>query len=147
MAAMGLHGDFADSELVRNLLIPQTRDNQAHNFAFAVAETRVTLLKCLYLRCSTLHCPAAIQSETDCFQQRLLIERLGQELRRASLHRPHGHRHVAVGADKDDRHVGSVTGELLLEIEASEARKQHLENQAARAQLAWIGKKRFRGRK
>src|SRR5581483_3047995 len=44
-AAMSFHCDFADSELVRNLLVPQTRDNQVHNLTFAVAEPRVTLLQ------------------------------------------------------------------------------------------------------
>src|SRR2546423_15629874 len=74
---------------------------------------------------------AALDGLTDGIPQHLIAERLGQELHRASLHRLHGGRHVAITGDEDDRHVCPID-DALLEIETVEVGKRYIENQAAR---------------
>jgi hypothetical protein len=53
-----------------------------------------------------------------------------QELDGSGLHRAHGHGHVAMTGDEDDRHIGPV-GEPLLQLQAGEPRQGHIEHQTA----------------
>jgi hypothetical protein len=82
----------------------------------------------------------------DGAQQRLVAERLRQELECSPLHGLDRHRHVAVSRNEDDRHVNPIDGDALLQIEAAEVRKTDVEYQAARDKKWWTGEKFLRGR-
>jgi hypothetical protein len=67
----------------------------------------------------------------DRIEQHLVVERLGEELGRAGLHRTHAHRNVAVPGDEDDWKSDTCFRELLLERESAHARQPHVEHEAA----------------
>ena len=77
-------------------------------------------------------CAVALDGRVDGVEQHLLVERLGEELDRAGLHRAHGHRNVAVPGDEDDRQSDACFRELLLKGESAHARQPHVEHEAAR---------------
>lgn len=78
---------------------------------------------------------------SDRGQQRFVFEGLRQELDRARLHGSHGHRHLAVPGDEDDGHVQSIVGHTLLQLEAIEVGKSHVEDQATRGENVAVGEK------
>src|SRR6266404_9531980 len=75
-----LHRDLADAELATDLLIQQSGDDQRHDLPFARAEGRVTGPECPYLRLVIEGAMAALDSVPDSAQQRVVAERLRQEL-------------------------------------------------------------------
>ena len=68
----------------------------------------------------------------DGVEQRLVPDRLGQEIDGAGLHRLHCHRDVAVTGEEDNRLRVVCRGEMLLEIETARPRHADIEHQAAR---------------
>ena len=76
-------------------------------------------------------CAIALDGGMDCIDQHLIVERLGQELGRAGLHRTHGHRNVAVPGDEDDRESDACFRKLLLKRESAHAGQPHVEHEAA----------------
>ncbi len=114
-----------------DLLVQQAGDDQRHDLPFARRERRVDDFEAhaapprARVRCGCARAPA------DGAQQHVVVERLGQELDGARLHRLHRHRHVAVAGDEDDRHVRPVD-DALLQIETVEVGKSDVEHQAAR---------------
>src|SRR4030095_9813666 len=73
-----------------------------------------------------------LDGRMDRVEQHLIVERLGEELGCAGLHRTHGHRNVAVPGDEDDRESDTCFGELLLKREPAHAGQPHIEDEAAR---------------
>jgi hypothetical protein len=63
----------------------------------------------------------------------LVTERLCEELYRTALHRLHGHWHVGVGCDEDNRHLPVCGGELALKLKTASSQHSHVEYQASRA--------------
>ena len=47
---MGLHGDFADTELTSDLLVQLPSNHQRHPFPFATAKRLVAITECLQAR-------------------------------------------------------------------------------------------------
>ena len=73
--------------------------------------------------------PAARPERTYPFSQEIVgVERLGQEFDGAGLHGAHGHRHVPVARDEDDRHVGPIAGKPLLHVQPVEIGKLDVEH-------------------
>jgi hypothetical protein len=48
--SMGLHGDFADTELTADLLVHLPSNHQRHHFPFATANRLVAITECLQPR-------------------------------------------------------------------------------------------------
>src|ERR1700730_11900548 len=67
----------------------------------------------------------------DGVEQILVAEWLRQELNRARLHCPHGHRDVAVGGDKDNRPRLSRLDQLALQVQAALPGHANVQNDAA----------------
>ena len=59
-----------------------------------------------------------------------------QEIHRPGLHRPHHHRHVAVGRHDDGRHVDLAVIELFEQFQAANARHADVQQQTARPRRA-----------
>ena len=64
--------------------------------------------------------------------QLLVGVRLGQELQRAGLDRPHRGRNVAVAGEKDDRRPRARLRQLLLQLEPAQSGQLDVQDQAAR---------------
>ena len=65
-------------------------------------------------------------------EQHLVIERFGEKLGGAGLHRAHGHRNVAMPADEDDRKSDPRFRELLLKRESTHAGQPNVQHEATR---------------
>ena len=51
----------------------------------------------------------------------------------------HGDWARRAGGDEDDRHVGALNGDTLLQLEAIDARKRNIEHQADGYDHSWMG--------
>jgi hypothetical protein len=81
----------------------------------------------------------------DGIQQNLAHERFCEKFHRTGLHRAHGHRHVSMAGEKNDRHMGVFGREQGLEREAIELGQLNIEDQAARREAGRMGEKLLRG--
>src|SRR6478752_6064891 len=77
--------------------------------------------------------PGTIASEAglDSVEEILVTERLCEELHRAALHRLHGHRHVRMRCDEDDRHLPVRSGKVALKLKTASPRHPHVEYKAS----------------
>jgi len=125
-----LDGDLADAEFTTDLLIQQAGNDQRHHLPFATGERRVIIPERAYLRFLTKYGCTALDGVPNGDQQNLVVKRLCQEFDSPRLHGLHGHRHIAVSGDEDDRHVDPID-DALLQIETIEVRKTNVQYQAA----------------
>ena len=79
--------------------------------------------------------PGTIASEAglDSVKKILITEWLCEELHGAALHRLHGHRHVGMRCDEDDRHLPVRSGKVALKLKTASPRHSHVEYQAGGA--------------
>jgi hypothetical protein len=68
----------------------------------------------------------------DDVEQRLIDERLLEEIDRASLHRPHAGRYVGATTDEDDRDLAPSPDQTPLEFKPAGSRKVQVEHEASR---------------
>src|SRR3984957_12940170 len=85
-----------------------------------------------HLRFLTQYALASINRIADRVEQHVSVEWLRQEFCSSCLHRPDCRWYVGVPCDEDDRHVNSIGGDALLQIEAIEVRKLNVKYQATR---------------
>ena len=78
-------------------------------------------------------------------QKFLIAKRLGQKLDGAGFHGAHGHAHVRVAGNENDRNVDVRLNELPLKVETATARQPHVENQAA-GRIGSSRRQKFAGR-
>src|SRR6516162_602614 len=127
---MHFYGDFADADVVGDLLVDATSHHQGHYLALAWGKS----LEAGPQRGDHLFVlqPRAISREAqlDRVQQVLIAERLRQKFDRSSLYCLDGHRDVAVSRDEDDRNVNVRRRELSLKIETASSRQPDIEHQA-----------------
>ena len=64
-------------------------------------------------------------------EQHRVVDRLGQEVEGAELHRLGAHRHVGAAGQENDRQVAAALGERLLQRQPVEAGQRDIENEAA----------------
>jgi hypothetical protein len=129
---MDLDGDQAQPQLGCDLLVDPPGDHELHDFALALRERAVAHLQLGQSRCVASPCAVAFDGRVDGVEQHLLVERLGEKVGRAGLHRAHRHRNVPVPRDEDDRQRDACLGQLLLKGESAHARQPHVEHEAAR---------------
>src|SRR5215469_11868879 len=99
-----------------------------HDLAFARAQAIETLPE-------RSQRPIALPSGTipsepglDGVKELLITERLCEELHGAALHRLHGHRHIGVCGDEDDRELSVCRGELALKLQTASPWQSHVEH-------------------
>src|SRR5438045_3184181 len=127
---MDFYGNLAEPDLVGDLLVETASRHQGHHLTLAGGEgleARPQPGQGLFVLQ-----PSAVARDAllDRVEQILVAEGLGQELDRSALHRPDGHRNVAVSGDEDDREVDIRGGELSLKVEAASSGQPDIENKA-----------------
>src|SRR4030095_15466751 len=83
-------------ELVRDLLVQESGDDERHDLALAGRELLVALAQRARIAPLRVRDAVALDRRTDRVDQGLLANGLGQELDGARLHRADGHRDVCV---------------------------------------------------
>src|SRR4029077_3018079 len=126
---MSLDSPHADLEVGGDHLAGFARPQQFENFTLPGRERCKILL--------LLGTPFLL--DTDLFvlsdrgenavKQRLIVERLLQEIERTLLHGTHGYRYIAVASDDDDRNTHLSHRQVFLQLEAAHARHADVENQ------------------
>src|SRR5689334_22928783 len=131
MAAVDLHSDLAHAELAGHLLVHQTGGDERHDFALARRESLELGLE--HGHALLLLPPLAIAFERigDGVKQVLIAEWLGEEIYGTCLHRPHRHRHIAMGSNEDDGDLDAGLDQLVLKIEATTLRQSDVEHETA----------------
>src|SRR5712671_1320625 len=105
MAAVNLNRNFAQTDFGGDLLVHQTGDDEGHDLPLARAE-RVEEAAQLGVCVIFLPRPTVpLERRRNRIQHVLVAERFLQEVDRARLHGPDGHRDVAVTGDEDDRYT------------------------------------------
>src|SRR5207244_11430822 len=109
LTAMCTDRHLAAACLAADLLVQTARDDEFHALALAPAERAVTLPQGLRFRLTAERGGAALDRSSDRVQQRIIAERLCQELGGARLHRANAHRDVAMtGAWRRTQIAGSI---------------------------------------
>jgi hypothetical protein len=90
------------AEVDRDLLVELARDHMLKDFAFARRQPAEPLADRLQRGAGLAHDAVAFDRPLDGSQQILLADRLGQEIDRPGLHRPHAAGNVAMAADESD---------------------------------------------
>src|ERR1700730_2617674 len=132
LAAMDFYRDFADADLVGDLLVETAGCDQGHYLTLAGREgleARPQPGESFFVLQ-----PSAVarDAELDRIEQILIAEWLGQELDRSVLHRLDRHRDVAIAGDEDDRELDVRGGELSLKIKTASSGQPDIEHQAGR---------------
>ena len=96
-------------------LFTRPATTKLHDLPLALRELVVTRLQRREARRVAAPCAIALDGRMDRIEQHLIVERLGEELGRAGLHRTDGHRNVAVPADEDDRNSHTCLSRALPE--------------------------------
>ena len=105
---MSLHGDFADAERATDLFVQSPDDHERHDFSLPKTETMRSFRAARMVIGGAKRGAATANGVADRAQEHLIDKRLREKVYGAGLHRANRHRHVAVAADEDDRHVGPV---------------------------------------
>src|ERR1700693_4259562 len=125
LAAVRLHRDLRDTEVVADLFVQPTRDHQTHDISFPSAERCVARLHPPDLR-QLIECrAAAVHGLPDRGQQQVSYERLWQHFERSSFHSLDRGLHIYAPTYEDDWHCRALNDEPL-QIEAGQAGEAHL---------------------
>src|SRR5690349_2414165 len=127
MAAVDLHGDLAHADLAGYLLVHQTSGDERHDLALARRESLELGLELGHALLLLPPLAIAFERIGDGVKQVLIAKWLGEEIDGACLHRPHRHRHIAMGGDEDDRDLDAGLDQLVLKIEAATLRQSDVE--------------------
>src|ERR1700675_3496898 len=85
LPAVDLHGDEAQPELGRDLLVYPSRHDELHDLPLALRELVVTRHERRAARRVAAPCAIALDGRMDRIEQHLIVERLGEELGRAGV--------------------------------------------------------------
>src|SRR5215469_14715696 len=146
VGAMHLHRGFGDADIVGNLFVQATGHDMEHDVTLARAERVETFPE--RSQCPFTLPTGTIASEAglDGIKQVLISERFGEELNRAALHRLHGHRHVGMRCDEDDRHLPVRSRKVALKLKTAWPWHSDVEYEA-RGPLRRIGPEKIGNRR
>src|SRR5207253_837408 len=125
-----LHSDFTGPKVISDLLIEHARNHQSHDLALACRQRFVAVSQLAKVTLLLTRHTVSVQSLVDRIQQVLVPEGLSQELHRAGFHGPHAHRNISMPGDEDDGNPDARIRQLALKVQAVDARKSHVQNQA-----------------
>src|SRR5258708_16817655 len=130
---MHLHRRFGDADVVGDLLVEATRHDMEHDLTLAGAERAETLPE--HSQCPFTLQPGSIASEAglDGVKNILITERLSEEIHRTALHRLHGHHHIGMRCNEDNRHLPVRSSKVALKLKTASPRHSHIEHQASGA--------------
>src|SRR5262245_49436500 len=107
MAAVDLHGDLTHIKVTRNLFVQSAGDHMRHDLPLPQGQRGKALAQSFDYASILTPLSISLDAELNRVKQLLIAERLGEELDRTGLHRPHTHGDVAVASDEDDRKVAA----------------------------------------
>src|SRR5580700_1971332 len=143
---MHLHRGFGDADIVRNLFVEATRHHMEHDLPLAGAKGVETLPEHSQYPFTLLSGTVASEAGLNSVKQVLITEWLCEELYGAALHRLHGHWHVGMRCNEDDRHLPARSGKVALKLKTASPRHPHVEYKASWA-LRRIGLEKIRNRR
>jgi len=127
---MDLYRVFGSSKFSRSLFIEHAGDDHGDDFVLSWRERFEALSQGCNFAFSLASRAISVQCDLNRIQQVLVAERLGKELDGSSLHRPHGHRDVTVGANKDNRDIVLSLSQFALKVESAYSRQPNVEDKA-----------------
>src|SRR5262245_62022131 len=131
VAAMQLYRDYADAEVERDLLVKAAIRHFSQNLTFACGEGVEPLEMLLHNPLFYAPGDIALDRGFDRIEQALVAERLRKEINRTGLHRLDRHWNVGVSGEKYDWLRFATDIEVSLEIEATQSRQTHVQDQAS----------------
>src|ERR1700722_7088798 len=133
MSAVDLHGNLRKSKFGGYLFVHEAGRYQSQNLPLAGGQglEKRSQIRDYLVGFPTL--PIPIDRRHHSVQHVLVTKRFGQEIDRAALHGPDGHRNVAVASHEDDWNMDIRPGQLGLEIQTAQPWQPDIEHQAAGA--------------
>jgi DNA-binding NarL/FixJ family response regulator len=130
-SAMRLNRNFADSQLAGHLFVEHSRDYQGHHLLLPLGQRCEVVAQRLQVSLSRhKHFATSLDRLADRTKKSLVRKRLRQEFDGSRLHRLNRHRYIAVARDEDDRHVGAIVCDALLQLQAAQSGHRNVEHQA-----------------
>ena len=133
VAALRLHGLFRGPELRGDLLVQPAGHDQRHDLALPGGQGVVAIAQRERPGQFLAALPIALERVLHGVEQRLIVERLGEDVERAGLHRPDGERDVGVRGQEDHREIVAAAGESPLQVQAAQPGHADIEQQATGA--------------
>src|SRR5258705_12019500 len=130
---MELHRLLADPEVAGDLLVEPALDDEPEHVPLARGQRVEALADRRQLGPLLPRLAVVAKRPLDDVEQRLIAERLLQEVDGAGLDGPDARRDVGVTADEDDGDVASLLDEALLQLEAARAGQAQIEHDAGGA--------------
>src|SRR6266850_3630940 len=143
LAAMDLDGFLGRAKLAGDLLVQKALDDEREDLTFAWRQGLIALPQPKEL---LLVLPSAVATRDtlrDCVEQLLIVERLGEELERASLHRSDRHRDVTAPGNEHNRQLKTQHSQFCLQLQPAEIRQVNIKHQTVGI-LQSIGIQTFR---
>ena len=125
-----MHRLFADVELAPDQLVGQSQRHQARHLELARRQALELGFRFGAARHLLARRAAELDRAPDGVDQRLILERLFQEVAGAVLHRLHRQFDVAVAGDEHDRHRPTALAQYLLQLQPAHHRHADVEHQA-----------------
>src|SRR3569623_3077155 len=141
LGAVLFDGLGAEAEIGRNALAGFAVDDALQYLMFAFGQLRHTFARLVEFGHSAAAFPVALQRVLNAVKQRLIVERLFDEIDVAAFERPHRHRYVAVAGDDDDGHLHMAGRKVFLQLQAAHVWHAHVEHDAAGGVVAESGEK------
>jgi len=129
---MSLDRGLAGVELCRDLFVQQPGHHERHDLPLALRQRFVPPSQ-LGHTCPLMSCNAVMLNRLLNRVEKLLVtKRFREEVHRAGLQGLHRHWNVTVSGHEHDLDWWIGLGKLLLDVEATQSRKSHVQDKAAR---------------
>src|SRR5271168_1828127 len=128
MSTMDLHGDLADTQFSRDLLVHQTSRDEGYYLPLARSQRVMQdsqVRNHLLVVASFL---ISLERLSHSIQYVLVPEGLGQEINGSGFHRLDRHRDVAMTRHEDDRNANTCLGQFGLKVEAADTRQPDVQD-------------------
>jgi HSP20 family molecular chaperone IbpA len=128
--SMQLDRALAHAEIHRDDLVRLPARDALHDLGLARRQQRDAGPNRILLGARLAPLAIALERLVDAVDEILVAERLLNEVGRSRLHRRHGHRHVTVPGNENDRDLGTLVVQTLLQLETAQPRHADVGDQA-----------------
>src|SRR6267142_1143518 len=130
LAAMDLDGFLGRAKLAGDLLVQKALDDEREDLTFAWRQGLIASPQSKELLLVLSRALATRDTLRDRVEQLLIVERLGEELQRASLHGSDRHRDVTAPGYEHNRQFKAQPSQFCLELQPAEIRQVNIKHQA-----------------
>src|SRR5690606_14635097 len=131
MLAMDLDGLLTQTEFRGNLLVGHAVHDHLHHLSLTRRQGGDTVVDQLPALLGLAHLIPILERLLHLFQKFMIVERLLDEVVRASLHRANGHRHIRVTAHDDHWQPDPSLSKFPLQIETTHPRHADIQYRAS----------------